>query len=146
MAAPKRATPRRTAAPRPARALKPVPAPEAIDILAEFGTEEKPPVPIKLGDVEAEVRRGFSGDEVVQFHKHVNTGEFEKMLELITTNGAGLWGFIYALNPDMASKAMNRIITLSELSEGNLLAPLPGYGTIPTGGAQPSQESNTTTG
>ncbi|PEH74640.1 hypothetical protein CRM89_00380 [Nocardia sp. FDAARGOS_372] len=144
MATTKRATTPRTA--RPARATKPAPAAEAIDILADFGTDEKPPVPIRLGGVEADVRRGFSGDEVVQFHKLLSRGEFEQMLTLITTDGPGLWQFIADLNPDLASKAMNRIINLSELAEGNLLAPLPGYGMTNPAGAQPSPESSTTTG
>lgn len=147
MATAKRATPRRTAAPRPARAaLKPVPAPEPIDILADFGTEEKSPVPIRLGDVEADVRRGFSGEEVVQFHKLLTAVELEQVLDLITTDGSRLWGFIRALTPELASKAINRIINLSELAEGNLLAPLPGYGMTPSGGAQSLPESTATTG
>ncbi|MFE7799006.1 hypothetical protein [Nocardia sp. NPDC057440] len=120
----------------------PVPAP--IDILADFQTEEKPPLPIKLGSVEADVLRGFTGEQVVEFHRLVGAMEFEQMLELITTNGAALWEFVGGLTPDYASKALNRIISLSELYEGNLLAPLPGFGTNPVG-AQPSPESTATT-
>ncbi|WP_280193560.1 hypothetical protein [Nocardia farcinica] len=82
----------------------------------------------------------------MQFHKLLSRGEFEQMLTLITTDGPGLWQFIADLNPDLASKAMNRIINLSELAEGNLLAPLPGYGMTNPAGAQPSPESSTTTG
>ncbi|WP_280448487.1 hypothetical protein [Nocardia brasiliensis] len=121
-----------------------MPAPEPIDILAEFGTAEKAPVPVKVGTVECDVLRGFSGDQAVEFHRLVGAMQFDEMLELITTKGAELWEYIGALTPEFASKVMNRLINLSELYEGNLLAPLPGYGSNPAG-AQPSPESSTTT-
>ncbi|MEV6555868.1 hypothetical protein AB0M22_09140 [Nocardia sp. NPDC051756] len=143
-------TPRKAAARRtmPAAARRPklaaVPAPEPIDILAEFGTEEKSPVPIKVGTIECEVLRGFSGDQAVEFHRLVGAAQLEQVLELITTDGAGLWAFIGQQTAEYASKILNKLINLSELYEGNLLAPLPGYGPNPAG-AQPSPESNTTT-
>lgn len=143
-AAKKAAAPRRgTATRRPAR-LAAVQAPEPIDILGEFETVEKPSVPIKLGKVACDVLRGFSGEQVVEFHRLIGATEFGPMLELITTNGAALWEFIGGLTPDYASKALNRIINLSELYEGNLLAPLPGFGSNPAG-VLPSPESTTTT-
>ncbi|TLF72923.1 hypothetical protein [Nocardia cyriacigeorgica] len=140
MAATKRAAAARRTPPAAARRTQP----EPIDILAEFNTEEKPPVPIRLGEVEADVRRGFSGDEVVRFHRLVGETKFGEVLELITTNGAQLWEFIGSLTPEYASKALNRIINVSELYEGNLLAPLPGFAPNPAG-APPSPESATTT-
>lgn len=124
--------------------LAAVPAPEPVDILAEFGTDEKPPVPIRVGKIECDVLRGFSGDQAVEFHSLVAAQKFGEMLDLITTNGAALWEYIGELTPDYASKVLNKIINLSELYEGNLLAPLPGFGTNPAG-AQPSPESTTTT-
>jgi len=101
-------------------------------------------VPIRVGKIEADVRRGFSGDEVVEFHRLVAETKLGEMLALITTNGAALWEFIGEMTPDYAAKAMNRIIELSELHEGNLLAPLPGFGMNPAG-APPSPESTDTT-
>jgi len=144
-ASPRKAAARRTT---PAAARRPklaaVPAPEPIDLLADWGTEEKSPVPIRLGAVEADVLRGFSGEQVVAFHNLVAATKFDEMLALITTDGEGLWEFIGNLTPDYASKALNRIINLSEIYSGELLAPLPGFGMNPAG-AQPSPESTTTT-
>lgn len=143
MASPKKAA--RPTTRRPARPkLAAVPEPERLDILAEFGTAEKPPVPIKLGSVKADVLRGFSGEQVVEFHRLVGEMRFAEMLELITTAGEKLWEFIGGLTPDHASKALNRIINLSEIYVGELLAPLPGFGTNPAG-APPSPESTATT-
>ncbi|WP_159840215.1 hypothetical protein [Nocardia sp. CY41] len=143
--APRKAAARRTA---PAAARRPklaaVPAPEPVDILAEFGTQEKPPVPIKVGKVECDVLRGFSGDQAVEFHRLVGETKFEDLLNLITTNGSALWQVIGEMTPDFASRVLNKLINLSELYEGNLLAPSPGFGMNPAG-AQPSQESTATT-
>lgn len=145
MAAPRKSAAKSSAPRRPARPrLAAVPEPEPIDLLADFGTEEKPPVPIKLGSVKADVLRGFSGEQAVLFHQLVGEMKFAEMLDLITTEGEKLWKVIGGLTPDHASRALNRIINLSELHQGNLLAPLPGYGTNPAG-AQPSPESTTTT-
>ncbi|MCM6778029.1 hypothetical protein NDR87_30960 [Nocardia sp. CDC159] len=144
MAAPRKAA-ARSSARRPARPkLKAVPEPQPIDILADFGTDEKPPLPIKLGTVEADVLRGFSGEQVVKFHQLVGEMKFDEMLDLITTDGAGLWEIIGGLTPAYASKALNRIIKLSEIYAGELIAPLPGFGMDPAG-AQPSPESTATT-
>ena len=143
-------TPRKAAARRttPAAARRPklatVPAPEPIDIFAEFSTEEKPPVPIRVGKVDADVRRGFTGDEVTKFHALLNANEFEAVFDLITTNGAGIWAEISPLLPDLASKAINKIVKVSEIYEGEATAPLLGYMTDPAG-AQPSPESTATT-
>lgn len=143
-------TPRKAAARRtPAAARRPklaaVPAPEPIDILADFGTDEKPPVPIRLGKIEADVRRGFSGEEVVDFHKLLLNNEFEQLFEMITDRGAEIWDYISKLDPRHASKAINRIVEVSEIHEGEATAPLLGYMPDPAG-AQPSPESSATTG
>lgn len=143
-------TPRKAAARRttPAAARRPklaaVPAPEPIDILEDFGTAEKPAQPIKLGSVLAEVRRGYSGEEVIEFHQLIAETKLDEMLTLITNNGPALWEFIGKLTPEHASKALNRIINLSELYEGNLLAPSPDFGMNPAG-ALPSPASTATT-
>lgn len=144
---PRKAAARRTtpaAARRPRTKLAAVPALEPLDLLAEFETEDKPPVPIKLGPVECDVRRGFSGDDAVEFHRLVAVMEYEQMLELITTSGKALWAFIGQQTPEYASKIMNRLINLSELYEGNLLAPLPGYGNLPAGAPSSQQSTDTT--
>jgi len=144
---PRKAPARRTApaGARPAAKKSAAASDPAIDLLADFGTEEKPPVPIKLDGVEADVLRGYSGKQAVEFHRLVGAMEFDKMLELITTNGAALWEYVGGLTPEYASVVLNKIINLSELHEGNLLAPLPGYGMNPAG-AQPSPLSTDTTG
>ncbi|MFI6368710.1 hypothetical protein ACIBG0_39015 [Nocardia sp. NPDC050630] len=143
--APRKAAARRST---PAAARRPklaaVKAPEPIDLLADFGTEEKPPVPVKLGKVEADVLRGFSGDQVVEFHRAVGETRFEDALSIVTTDGSAMWEFIGNLTPEYASKALNRIFNLSEIYEGELIAPLPGFGNLPAG-ARPSPESTTTT-
>ncbi|MGW5387207.1 hypothetical protein [Nocardia sp. NPDC003963] len=141
--APRKAAARRTS-PAAARQPKLTAVPEPIDIFAEFSTEEKPPVPIRVGKVDADVRRGFTGDEVTRFHALLNANEFEAVFDLITTNGAGIWAEISPLLPDLASKAINKIVKVSEIYEGEATAPLLGYVNNPAG-AQPSPESSTTT-
>ena len=121
-----------------------MPAPEPIDILAEFDTGEKPPVPIRMGSIEADVRRGFSGEEVVTFHRLALEMKFDQVLDLITTNGPGLWEYIEQQTADYASKILNKIINVAELHEGNMLAPLQGFVPDPAG-ARPSPESSATT-
>ena len=112
--------------------------------LADFCTAEKPPVPAKLDAVEFEVKRGYSGEEVVQFHTLVNANQFEDALSLITSDGAAVWGFVENLTAEHASTVLNKLFNLSELVEGNLLGVLPGFAMNP-GGAPLSPESTTTT-
>ncbi|MEV0247969.1 hypothetical protein AB0H76_15355 [Nocardia sp. NPDC050712] len=137
------ARPNRSAAARRPK-LAAVPTPEPLDLLAEFRTEEKTPVPIKLGTIEADVLRGFSGEQAIEFYRLVAAMDFAGMLALITTDGEGLWEFVGKLPPEHCSAILNKVINLSELHEGNLLAPLPGYG-MDLAGAQPSPLSTDTT-
>lgn len=121
-------------------------APERIDILDDLGINAGPPQPISLLGVECDVRRRFTGAEVVHFFKLAGNLELGAMLTLITSDGPALWAKIEEIDPDNAAKALNRIINISGLHEGKLLAPLPlSAFTSPTAGAQPSPESSTTT-
>ncbi|MEU1432128.1 hypothetical protein ABZ412_34180 [Nocardia sp. NPDC005746] len=139
---------KKTAAPRrPARsrtsAAPAAPGVDRVDVLAELGTGDQPPVPITLLGVDADVRRTFTGAEAVTFYRLIGENEFEAMLSLITSDGPGLWAEIAALTPAHAATALNRIINISGLHSGELLAPLPLSGYIaPTAGAQPSPESS----
>lgn len=141
---PKKAAARRTSAAARRPRLAAVPTPEPVDLLADFETVEKPPLPITLATIEADVKRGYSGAEAVEFYRLLGALDFGGVLDLITTNGPALWDYIGKLTPDMCSAVLNKIIGLSELSAGNLLAPLPGYGMNPAG-AQPSPVSTGTT-
>ncbi|MCU1640915.1 MAG: hypothetical protein JWN03_1190 [Nocardia sp.] len=138
----KKAAPRRRPA-RPTTSVAPaVPASDRVDILDDLGTSAEPPVPITLLGVEADVRRSFSGAEAVKFYQLISTTELEAMLSLITSDGPGLWAKISEFTPAHATTALNRIINLSGLHSGELLAPLPlsGY-MVPTAGAQPSPDA-----
>ncbi|MGW4119890.1 hypothetical protein [Nocardia sp. NPDC004711] len=138
----KTATQRRPAQPTTS-AVPAAAAVDRVDVLAELATGDQPPVPITLLGVDADVRRSFTGGEAVQFYQLVAEMEFEAMLSLITSDGPALWAKIAGLTPAHATTALNRIINLSELHSGELLAPLPLSGYIdPTAGAQPSPESS----
>lgn len=134
----KKAAPRR--APRPT----PVAAPDAVDLLADLATGELPPVDIVLRGHRAQVRRTYTGDEAVRLFELVREDKLEEMLDLLTTDGPGLWGIVYQLQPEHAVVALNRIINLSGLYEGELLAPLQEY--TAKAGAPSTDESATTTG
>ncbi|MCC3311531.1 hypothetical protein [Nocardia africana] len=121
-------------------------APERIDILDEFAVDGGEPVPIRLLGVDCDVRRQFTGAEAVKFYALAERVQIEELLSLITSDGPGLWEQVGQLTPEHAAKALNRIINLSELHKGELLAPLPWSAlSSPTAGAQPSPESSTTT-
>ncbi|MBY4237773.1 hypothetical protein HQO43_12615 [Rhodococcus fascians] len=111
------------------------------DILA-VGTEK--PYPITLFGVDAEVRRTFTGEEAVKFFALAGEKDYGTMLDLITDSGSALWEKIGGLNPTHASTVLNKIIELSGLFEGKLLAPLPAY-SQGMAGARPLQGSSPTT-
>ncbi len=117
-----------------------------MNILEELAVDGGDPVPITLLGVDADVRRRFTGDEAAMVHQLALTNEFEQMLSLITDDGPGLWAKISPLSPEHAAKAMNRIVNLSGLHEGELLAPAPWLASpTRTAGAPPSPASGTTT-
>lgn len=132
---------------RAARPARPAaPAVDRVDILDEFGTADEPPVPITLLGVDAEVRRSYTGAEAVAMYRLAADTQFEDLLTLLTSDGPGLWAKIGTLIPEHAAKALNRIIKISGLHEGELLAPLP-WSALPNpaAGALPTPESDATT-
>ena|SRR5215467_4535992 len=134
----KKAAPRRRA--EPARSG---PAIERIDLVDELGTQPAEPAAITLLGVDAAVRRGYTGAEVLQFYKMLEEADFEGMLSLVTDNGAALYGAIGGLPTKHASSVLNRIVALTGLHEGEMFAPLPGF--VPPAGARTSPESDADT-
>lgn len=113
-----------------------------LDILA-VGSEE--PYPITLFGVDAEVRRTFTGEDAVKFFALAGEKDYETLLTLITNKGSELWEKIGGLNATQAAAVLNKVIELSGLFEGKLLAPLPAY-SQGMAGAQHTQVSSLTTG
>lgn len=126
--------------PREAPATTPEPAVERFNVLDVLATEPAPPVPITLLGIDASVRREFSGEEAVKFWAYIAERDFEAVLELVTDQGKAIFEKIGRLNPANFAKVMNRILELSTLSEGELLAPLPPFAPR-MAGAQHSQGS-----
>ncbi|MHC3368761.1 hypothetical protein AAI421_18210 [Rhodococcus aetherivorans] len=133
---PKKTTPREA----PTDTTPSEPAVERFNVLDVLATEPAPPVPIRILDVEASVRCEFTGEEAVKFYALVAARDFEGVLELITDAGKAIYQQIGQLNPGSFAKVLNRIIELSTLHEGELLAPLPPFAPR-MAGAQGSQGS-----
>ncbi|NCL74263.1 hypothetical protein [Rhodococcus sp. YH1] len=111
-------------APRTAPASTPEPAVERFDILDVLAHDGGEPKPITLFGVEADVRRKFTGEEAAKFHAYLATSQVVAALDLIT-DGAGqaLWDAVMAakLNAKITAELLNKVISLSELSEGELV-------------------------
>ncbi len=132
-------TPKKNA-PRPAPAPTPEPV-ECFNVLDVLATEPAPPVSIKMFDITASVRREYDGEEAVKFWAYIAERDFKSVLELITDQGEAIFNKIGQLNPANFAKVLNRILELSTLSEGELLAPLPPFAPR-MAGAQRSQDSD----
>ena len=112
------------------------------DVLA-VGSE--PPLPVTLFGADFEIRRTYSGEEAAEFFKLTGSKNYLDMLNMVTDKGAEVWGKIGGLNATQAAAALHKILELSGLFEGKLLAPLPAY-TQGMAGAQHTQDSSLTTG
>ncbi|OZE77226.1 hypothetical protein CH305_18495 [Rhodococcus sp. 15-649-2-2] len=121
-------TPRKSTA-RPAqRDAEPAATVERLDLLDCLATEPLPPLEVTLLGVDADIRREFTGKESVRFFQLLNAGKHLSMLQLIVGDdaGAALWEKVSPpVPPAHAAKVINRIVNLSTLAEGEILAPLP---------------------
>lgn len=110
--------------PRQAPATQSEPAVErfnVLDVLAQDGGE---PTPITLFGVDADVRRNFTGEEAVKFYAHMSNNELIDALNVIT-DGAGqaLWDAVMnaKLNTKITADLLNKVISMSGLSEGEIV-------------------------
>lgn len=111
------------------------------DVLA-VGSE--PPSPVTLFGVDAEIRRAYSGEEAAKFFALAGEKNYGEMLSLLTDKGPELWEKVGKLNTSQAAAVLNKIIEISGLYEGKLLAPMPAF-SQGVAGAQHTQDSSATT-
>ena len=139
-AAPKKTAPRR-AQPKPVE-----PAEDRFDLLSVLDTDDQEPVPITFRGVDAEIRRSYTGEDVIKFEYFIDKKDFPGVLTLIAGDaGVKLWQEIGKhLNTNHAAKVLNTIFNMSTLAEGETVAPLPASFTGMVG-ALPSQDSDVTT-
>lgn len=143
-------TPRKTTSSRkaPPKAAEPVVEPQVdrFDLLSVLETDEQEPEPITFMGVDADIRRTFSGEEAVKFLSLIDAKDFEGVLTLIAGDtGPALWKKVGQLPSAPAAKVMNKLINMSTLHEGELIAPLPAF-FAGMAGARPSQDSSSSTG
>lgn len=116
-------TPRKST-PRTAPAQKSEPAVERFNILDVLANDGGEPQPITLFGVDADVRRSYTGEEAAKFHAYIATNELIKALDLITDgSGQAIWDAVMGAKLDATRTAtiLNKVISLSELSEGELV-------------------------
>lgn len=100
--------------------------PNRFDLLSILDTAENEPEPITFRGVDADIRRSYTGEEVIKFQHLIDEKDFSGVLTLMAGDaGEALWGEIGKLNTLHASKVLNKIINMSTLHEGEIIAPLP---------------------
>lgn len=156
-ATPKKAAAKKAAAPKVQAATKKAAATKAqagpvptvgsarLDLTDALALDGKPPVPITFQGIEADIRRAFTGEEVVEFFNDLQANRIADAIMKIVGPDAmeALWEKISALPPEPATVILNRLINLSELTEGEAVAPLPASPGMD--GAQRSQGSSAST-
>ena len=95
---------------------------DAFDLASVLEVDGGPPKPIKLLGVRGNVLRTYTGEQAIAFSSIVAAQEFGTMLELITDVGVELWAKIGPMEPRRAADLLNKIVELSGLHEGKLLA------------------------
>jgi hypothetical protein len=131
-------------APRTARPKVVEPAVDRFDLLSVLETEDQEPEPITFRGIDAEIRRSYTGEDVIKFEHFIDKKDFPGVLTLIAGDaGVKLWQEIGKLNTHHASKVLNRIFMISTLAEGEIIAPLPAS-FMGMAGAQPSLDSGDT--
>ncbi|NCL75689.1 hypothetical protein [Rhodococcus sp. YH1] len=106
---------------REAPVSAPEPAVERFDILTELAIDGGAPQPITLRGVDAEVRCTYTGDEAARFHALVAKNELRDALDLITDGkGQQIWDAVADLPSTIVARLLNKVISLSGLSEGEL--------------------------
>lgn len=109
---------------RPKPQSVPDPAEERFNVLDILNHDGGAPVPITLLGVDADVRRRFDGEEAVKFHAYIAQNQVIDALNLITDgSGQALWDAIMdaKVSARITADLLNKIISLSELSEGELV-------------------------
>ena len=111
----------RKSTPRKAPVVVPEPAVERFDILEELAIDGGEPLPITIRGVDTEVRRSYTGEEAATFHALIAANKVIDAIDLIT-GGAGrvIWDAVDMLPPAIVAKLLNKVISMSGLSEGEL--------------------------
>ncbi|WP_182357780.1 hypothetical protein [Tomitella gaofuii] len=145
-AAAKKAAPKVAAKKAAAPKVQPAPKVARLDLTDALALGGKPPVPVTFQGVDAEVRREYTGAEVVDFYEALQDSRIGDVIKMIVgaDTADALWEKVAALPPGPATVVVNRLVNLSELAEGEVVAPLPAL--LGMDGAQPSQDSAGTTG
>ena len=95
---------------------------DAFDLASVLEVDGGAPKPIKLLGVRGHVLRTYTGEQAIAFSSIVAAQEFGVMLELITDVGEDLWAKIGPMEPRRAAELLNKIVEMSGLHEGKLLA------------------------
>lgn len=118
-AAPRKAPPPKQTVPE----VESVVDPDAFDLLDALGTEDQPPVPVRLLGVNATVRRTYSAAEDLKFTELLRQRRVKEALVILVGEDAdALAAKIDELSIEQGVKVVNRLAKISTLFEGEALA------------------------
>lgn len=143
----KKAAPRRTPPPKQTvPEVESIADPDAFDLLDALGTDEQPPVPVRLLGVNAEVRRTYSAAEDLKFTELLRQRRVKEALAILVGDDAeALSAKIDELSIEQGVKVVNRLAKISTLFEGEALALSPTSVQRMVGApATPSSDGSTT--